>query len=135
MSATRTGRSGRLSRSAEFERVYRHGRSTANRQLVLYTFPNASADRPRVGLSVSRKVGGAVQRNKVKRLLREAFARREADLRAGHDLVVVARPDALELAEREGLAGLDAALCELLGRAGLNESEDAATASAEGGDA
>jgi len=125
MSATRTGRSGRLSRSAEFERVYRHGRSTANRQLVLYTFPNASADRPRVGLSVSRKVGGAVQRNKVKRLLREAFARREADLRSGHDLVVVARPDALELAEREGLAGLDAALAELLGRAGLSEDEDA----------
>ena len=67
--------------------------------------------------------------------MREAFARREADLRAGHDLVVVARPDALELAEREGLAGLDAALCELLGRAGLNESQDAATESADGGDA
>jgi len=122
MSATRTGRSGRLSRSAEFERVYRHGRSTANRQLVLYTFPNASADRPRVGLSVSRKVGGAVQRNKVKRLLREAFARREPDLRPGHDLVVVARPDALELAERDGLSGLDAALAELLDRAGLRDA-------------
>ena len=49
---------GRLSRSAEFERVYRHGRSVANRQLVLYTFPNASTQKPRLGLSVSRKVGG-----------------------------------------------------------------------------
>ncbi len=133
MSAVRPSRSGRLSRSAEFERVYRHGRSTANRQLVLYSFPNPSAERPRVGLSVSRKVGGAVQRNKVKRLLREAFARSEPGLRAGHDVVVVARPDALELAEREGLAGLDAALTELLGKAGLSEeTADQAVAPPDG---
>ena len=47
---------------------------------------------------------------------------REPACRAGHDVVVVARPDALELAEREGLAGLDAALAELLGRAGLRRA-------------
>ena len=76
MTARRPGR-GRLSRSAEFERVYRQGRSTANRHLVLYAFPNAAAERPRLGLSVSRKVGGAVERNRVKRLLREAFAQAE----------------------------------------------------------
>jgi ribonuclease P protein component len=109
----------RLSRSAEFERVYRHGRSSANRHLVLYSFPNASTERPRLGLSVSRKVGGAVERNRVKRLLREAFARVEGELCAGQDLVVVARPEARELAEREGLSGLDAALGELITRAGL----------------
>jgi ribonuclease P protein component len=123
-----SSRGGRLSRSAEFERVYRQGRSTANRQLVLYTFPNPAVERPRVGLSVSRKVGGAVQRNKVKRLLREAFARHEDDLSPGHDVVVVARPDALELAEREGLGGVDAALSELLARAGMAGDGDSSPA-------
>jgi ribonuclease P protein component len=112
---------GRLSRSAEFERVYRQGRSTANRHLVLYTFPNATTERPRLGLSVSRKVGGAVERNRVKRLLREAFAQTEANLRAGQDVVVVARPGAGELAGREGLAGVTGSLEELIARAKLRE--------------
>jgi ribonuclease P protein component len=110
---------GRLSRSAEFERVYRQGRSTANRHLVLYTFPNPAAKRPRLGLSVSRKVGGAVERNRVKRLLREAFAEAEPGLSAGQDIVLVARPQARELAEREGLAGIAASLSELIARSGL----------------
>jgi ribonuclease P protein component len=116
------GRGKRLSRSAEFERVYRQGRSVANRHLVLYSFPNESVDRPRLGLSVSRKVGGAVERNHVKRLLREAFAGVEDQLEAGNDIVVVARPEARELAEREGLEGIDGALEELVGRAGLRKA-------------
>jgi ribonuclease P protein component len=109
----------RLSRSAEFERVYRQGRSVSSRYLVLYSFPNEAIDRPRLGLSVSRKVGGAVERNQVKRLLREAFDGVEAELEGGHDVVVVARPEARELAEREGLGGIVVALGEMLGKAGL----------------
>src|ERR1700690_2522621 len=93
VSAKRSGR-GRLSRSAEFDRVFRHGRSHAGRDLVLYVFPRAEDGVPRLGLSVSRKVGGAVERNRIKRLLREAFARTEPELRPGQDVVLVGRPHA-----------------------------------------
>jgi len=113
------GRGARLARNAEFDRVYRHGRSHANRHLVLYAFARPDLDQPRLGVSVSRKVGGAVERNRVKRLLREAFAARGDTIAGSQDLVVVARPDVRELAEREGLEGIARALDELLGQAGL----------------
>jgi ribonuclease P protein component len=106
----------RLSRSADFDRVFRQGRSHAGRELVLYVFPRGESERPRLGLSVSRKVGGAVQRNQVKRLLREAFALEGGRLPTGTDVVVVARHEANALAEREGLAGIRRALSELIAR-------------------
>ncbi len=131
----RASRRRRLSRSAEFERVYRQGRSKGNRFLVLYAFPREEKEGgatppphpdhptfrgtdgeegPRLGLSVSRKVGGAVDRNRVKRVLREAFWLEAERLPSGSDYVVVARPDARELAEREGTQGIRTALAELV---------------------
>ena len=108
----------RLSRSAEFERVYRQGRSKGNRYLVLYAFPreeeSPSDDSPRLGLSVSRRIGGAVDRNRVKRVLREAFWAEAERLPEGSDYVVVARPDSRDLAEREGADGVQTALAELV---------------------
>lgn len=112
----RPGR-GRLSRSADFDRVFRHGRSHACREFVLYLFPREQEAPPRLGLSVSRKVGGAVQRNRVKRLLREAFALESGRLPPGSDAVVVARSEARGLAEREGLDGIRRALAGLVDRA------------------
>jgi ribonuclease P protein component len=115
----RQARRGRLARSAEFERVYKRGASFANRQLVVYSFPNPAESGSRVGLSVSRRIGGAVERNRVKRILREAVAANRPRIAAGHDIVVVARPAVAQVAEGEGLAGVEAALVELLNRAGV----------------
>ena len=108
---------GRLSRSADFDRVYREGLSRGNRFLVLYSFERGEdeeADSARLGISVGRRIGRAVQRNKVKRAIREAFSALSPELPAGRDYVIVARPGAEELVGREGPEGVRASLAELV---------------------
>jgi ribonuclease P protein component len=114
-------RRGRLSRSGDFDRVYREGQSHSNRFLVLYAFPRAEdgPDDLRLGVSVSRKVGGAVQRNAVKRALREAFWGFAEELPSSHDFVLVARPDTAGLVERDGAKGVETTLGELFAAAGM----------------
>jgi len=114
-------RRGRLSRSGDFDRVYRDGRSRSNRFLVLYSFPRGEAaqEGTRLGVSVSRKVGGATERSSVKRALREAFWELEPGLPTDHDFVVVARPDVAGLVERDGTPGVAEALRELAAGTGL----------------
>lgn len=106
----------RLSRSGEFDRVYRDGSSHATRYLVLYSFPRGDEEKQdvRLGVSASRKVGGAVDRNRVKRTLREAFWSLSDRLPERHDFVLVARPEISELIEREGTRGVQASLEEAL---------------------
>ena len=100
--------------------MYREGRSHASRHLVVYAFPREEGDDsdPRLGVSVGRKLGGAVERNRMKRLLREAFWS-SADLRGSHDFVIVARPAAGELARAGGEQAIEAELREVLTAAGL----------------
>jgi ribonuclease P protein component len=113
--------------------VYRQGRSKGNRFLVLYAFPrDAEASEredegPRLGLSVSRRIGGAVDRNRVKRVLREAFWAEAERLPGGSDYVVVARPDARDLAEREGEGGVRKALSELVDALGGSHAREERT--------
>jgi ribonuclease P protein component len=110
----------RLTRSGEFDRVYRDGSSHATRYLVLYSFPRGNDEErgARLGVSVSRKVGGAVERNRVKRALREAFWSLGDRVPPGHDFVLVARPELAEVIEREGSDGARATIEEALAQAG-----------------
>jgi len=116
---------GRLSRSGDFDRAYRDGRSHANRFLVLYAFPRSAEEGDedvRLGVSVGRKVGGAVDRNKVKRTLREAFWSLSDSLPERHDFVLVGRSGIADLVEREGTDGLRASIASLLAEANGEKS-------------
>ncbi len=115
-------RRARLSRSRDFDAVYRKGRSAASRTLVVYAFRHEAGDEERVadgvrlGLAVPRRVGDAVARNQVKRKLREAFADAGADLEPEHDVVIVARPGVAETLEREDHTWLVEEIRSLLAR-------------------
>ena len=113
-------RRNRLSRSRDFDAVYRHGRSVSTRFLTLYWFGrDEDPGDPRLGLAVPKAAGNAVVRNPIKRQLREIWhAKLEAEAIARkNDYVLVVRPGLPEAAEARGHAWLVERVDEVLGKA------------------
>jgi ribonuclease P protein component len=107
-------RANRLSRSRDFDAVYRHGRSVSSRFLVLYWFPQEEPTSPRFGFSVPRSVGGAVERNRIKRQLREVWQERLARVPAGNDYVLIVRSGLPDAVAANGFAWLGERVDEVL---------------------
>jgi len=100
----------RIRRAGDFQRVFRRRASVADGWIIVYGHPNG-LDHPRLGMSVSRRVGPAVARNRWKRLLREAFRHARPDLPPGVDLVVIPRAGV-----EPSLSALTESLVRLAGR-------------------
>jgi ribonuclease P protein component len=107
-------RANRLSRSRDFDAVYRQGRSVSSRFLVLYWFPHEDPAAPRFGFSVPKAVGGAVERNKIKRQLREVWQARLERVPAGNDYVLIVRPGLPDAAAANGFEWLGERVDEVL---------------------
>lgn len=82
-----------LKKNAQFQSVYKSGKSYANKYLIMYVKENGT-DRNRIGISVSKKVGNSVVRHRVTRLVRESYRLHENIFNSGLDMVIVARPSA-----------------------------------------
>jgi ribonuclease P protein component len=108
----------RLSRSRDFDAVYRHGRSVSTRFLVLYAFVREDAEgESRLGLAVPKSLGTAVTRNRLKRQLREAWRSRLEEVPRGCDYVLIARPWLSEAVDARGFEWLGDRVGEVLGKA------------------
>ena len=90
-----------LNTDADFRRVYQRGKSLADRNLVIYTMKNKS-DKSRIGISISKKVGKAHVRNRIRRCIKEAYRLNiDERVQAGYDMVFIARISAADKDYRE----------------------------------
>lgn len=109
----------RLSRSRDFDAVYRNGRSVSTRYLVLYRFDREGEEDGdvRLGIAVPKKIGSAVTRNRIKRRLREGWRELLPEVPAGSDYVLLVRGPLAEAAEGRGSEWVRERLTEILGKA------------------
>ena len=116
-------RRNRLSRSRDFDAVYRQGRSASTRFLTLYWFQrDETVGEPRLGFAVPKAVGNAPVRNRIKRQLREIVRGRLERIPAANDYVVVVRQGLPEAAEANGFDWLESRVDELLEKASLGKA-------------
>ena len=111
-----------LKKNSDFQQVYRHGTSYANRYLVMYVLENQYM-KNRLGISVSKKEGNSVVRHRVTRLIRESYRLNELLFKKSLDIVVIARPSAKEKSYQE----IESALLHLAKKhqiAGENKNEE-----------
>lgn len=85
-----------LNRNFQFRRMYRSAKSKTDKYLVLYYRKNKNRKENRLGITVSKKIGTAVVRNRIRRLIKENYRRNEGQIRKGYDFVIVARSRAAE---------------------------------------
>jgi ribonuclease P protein component len=105
----------RLSRSRDFDAVYRQGRSTSTRFLVLYWFErDGEPGEPRLGLAVPKAAGNAVARNRIKRQLREVWRERLEQIPADRDYVLIVKPGLPEAVVTNGFEWLGERVDEVL---------------------
>jgi len=105
-----------LKKNYEFKRLYNRGRSVASKYVVVYCNKNGR-DENRLGITVTTKLGGAVQRNRIRRRLKEVYRINESDLRKGYDIVFVARMRCVEAPWQE----IESSVLYLLKKLGLSE--------------
>ena len=89
-----------LKKNYDFQRVYKNGKSYANKYLVMYVLEN-NTERNRLGISVSKKVGNSVVRHRITRLIRESYRLHENIFNSGLDIVVIARKSASSTGYKE----------------------------------
>ncbi|HHY21088.1 MAG TPA: ribonuclease P protein component [Bacilli bacterium] len=87
----------RIKKNEEFSLVFNRGKSVANRQFVLYFLHKEGQEHFRLGLSVSKKIGNAVTRNRIKRVIRELFQQLKGELDHHKDYVIIARKPTAEM--------------------------------------
>lgn len=87
----------RIKKNEEFQHIFKHGKSFANRELVIYYCYKEGQEHFRLGISVGRKIGTAVTRNKLKRYIREIFTQLKGKIKPEYDIIIIARKRSLEL--------------------------------------
>ncbi|WP_127587560.1 ribonuclease P protein component [Paenibacillus koleovorans] len=91
----------RLAKREDFNKVYRFGKSNANFQFVVYSLPQSKIEKFRAGISVSKKVGNAVVRNRIRRVVKEILRLNADKIKPRFDLVIIARKPAADMEYRE----------------------------------